>query len=119
MSNAAAIAARSWHRERLIASSSSRAPARAPRIFCVIASALVATLCVTEAAAAPPTPRERALSDAVETSALNECLDHDSLVSEIGNWLERDTIDERLRIRVVGLNDTVTFTIEIAGEHQL
>lgn len=54
----------------------------------------------------------RPLSETVEVTSLNPCIPEGALIEAVANWLERDEVDARLRIRVTAARET-TFIIRL------
>jgi hypothetical protein len=96
-----------------------------------------ATLLALAAAASParaeaPIPGEQAppasavvpsrpLAQAIELDAGATCLEHERLVGRVGRWLERDQVDARIGVRVLGSgreDNAVAFAITLDGQHR-
>jgi hypothetical protein len=61
----------------------------------------------------------RPLAEAVELEPGETCLERDVLTRRVARWLERDTVDERIRIEVRGgAMNSVKFTIHVGEGHK-
>jgi hypothetical protein len=69
--------------------------------------------CTPYAHASPVPDRGRDLADAIELAAVSPCFDRESLADEIEQWLERRTVDSRLRIKVTRTRDSLSFAIAV------
>lgn len=93
---------------------SNSAPAAAP-------AAAPGTVATPPDATAPPAPvpdapavRSRLVAEAIEVDPGATCLEHDKLVRRVARWLERDHVDARISVHVLGGNsdaDEVAFAI--------
>jgi hypothetical protein len=82
----------------------------------VVAFALVVVWAAPRSAfAANDAPPEQSVSSAVELLTLNPCLVRPLLIEEIEDWLERNSVDARLRVKVGEENGTLRFSIALAG----
>ncbi len=76
---------------------------------------------VPPAPATPPAVPSRPLADALEVAPGATCLEHDRLARRVARWLERDQVDERIRVHVLGSSsdaDEVAFVISFGGKHR-
>jgi hypothetical protein len=99
-----------------------RAPATARGAPCIAALALVVALSLvvrTAVAAAPNVPDETELGAVVELTTLSPCFDRASLTDAIERWLDRSTVDARLRIRVASVDGAPSFSIQLGSEAPL
>jgi hypothetical protein len=56
---------------------------------------------------------EQNLEDSIELAAVSPCFDRQSLAEEIERWLERETVDARLRVRVTRTPESLSFSIRL------
>lgn len=69
--------------------------------------------CTAHVHASPVPDRGRDLADAIDLAAVSPCFDRESLADEIEHWLDRRTVDSRLRIKVTRTRDSLSFAIAV------
>lgn len=57
--------------------------------------------------------RQQNLADSIELAAVSPCFDRQSLADEIERWLERDTVDARLRVKITRTPESLSFAIRL------
>lgn len=63
--------------------------------------------------------REQSVSDAVELLTLNPCLERPAFIGELEDWLERSSVDARLRVKVGETSGTLWFSIKLGDGQPL
>lgn len=84
-----------------------------PKTIAAISAVALYLTCTAYAHASPVPDRGRDLADAIDLAAVSPCFDRESLADEIEHWLERRTVDSRLRIKVTRTRDSLSFAIAV------
>lgn len=80
---------------------------------------LCALVCTGPRAASAVPAAEQDLAHALALGVTSPCFDVQSLSDEVEHWLERDSVDSRLRVHVYEVQDSVTFSIALGSRQPL
>jgi hypothetical protein len=86
------------------------------RLALVVALALSRTP-IASAASVPSS--ESDVVSRLRLSTVSRCFDRESLAEEVAGWLERNTVDSRVSVRVSGVEGDLSFTIAMNDEPPL